>query len=164
MQWLRHASSLGRRAAGLQRSGGSGAAAATLLDAVLGPAAEQQPCHPSYDVSKGWALLAALQQQQLQQRAGFTSSGRAAQMEQGGGGGAAGAAPSFDPAVDPSRGFVRGGYSVHHFPPERIRNFSEWRQPLPRGAGWGGAGWGGGEQGGTGGAATVLSTPPAWVT
>lgn len=35
------------------------------------------------------------------------------------------AAPaSVDPAVDPTRGFVRGGYSVSHFPPARIRNFS----------------------------------------
>ena len=26
--------------------------------------------------------------------------------------------------VDPTRGFVRGGFTVAHFPPERIRNFS----------------------------------------
>lgn len=30
----------------------------------------------------------------------------------------------LDPAVDPSKGFVRGGYSVAHFSPDRIRNFS----------------------------------------
>jgi hypothetical protein len=29
-----------------------------------------------------------------------------------------------DPAVDPTRGFVRGGHSVAHFSPDRIRNFS----------------------------------------
>lgn len=29
-----------------------------------------------------------------------------------------------DPGVDPSKGFVRGGYSVAHFSPDRIRNFS----------------------------------------
>ena len=33
-------------------------------------------------------------------------------------------ATDLDPAVDPPRGFVRGGYTVAHFPPDRIRNFS----------------------------------------
>ncbi|PSC76214.1 translation factor GUF1 mitochondrial isoform X1 isoform B [Micractinium conductrix] len=33
-------------------------------------------------------------------------------------------AAAGDPNVDPSRGFVRGGYSVANFPLERIRNFS----------------------------------------
>jgi hypothetical protein len=37
---------------------------------------------------------------------------------------AAAAAAAADPAVDPARGFVRGGYAVTQFPPERIRNFS----------------------------------------
>ena len=37
----------------------------------------------------------------------------------------AAAVPSAgDPGVDPSRGFARGGFSVAHFPPDRIRNFS----------------------------------------
>lgn len=30
----------------------------------------------------------------------------------------------FDPAVDPASGFVRGKYTVSHFTPDRIRNFS----------------------------------------
>ena len=34
------------------------------------------------------------------------------------------AASAPDPTVDPAKGFVRGGYSVAHFPPDRIRNFS----------------------------------------
>lgn len=37
---------------------------------------------------------------------------------------AAAAAPVLDPKVDPAKGFVRGGYSVASFSPDRIRNFS----------------------------------------
>lgn len=33
-------------------------------------------------------------------------------------------AAALDPAVDPARGFVRGGYTVAHFPPDRVCNFS----------------------------------------
>ncbi|GAB4818255.1 hypothetical protein N2152v2_005301 [Parachlorella kessleri] len=60
---------------------------------------------PSYNVNKAWALLGALQQQ-----AAFTTSSCQPQADSSG--------------VDPDKGFVRGGYTVQHFPPERIRNFS----------------------------------------
>lgn len=58
---------------------------------------------PSYGIFKSWQHLSA-----LQAALGFSSS----------------AEQTFDPSVDPLRGFARGGYSVDMFPLERIRNFS----------------------------------------
>lgn len=99
MRWLRHAGLLAEACgAGLL----SGAPAAHLS--------------PSYSVAKGWG--ASLQQALLR------TAPACPQQQEAAGGRGAGSGGSGSTDVDPTKGFVRGGYSVRHFPPERIRNFS----------------------------------------
>ncbi len=100
MRWLRQLSSL---------AGQAGACNRWLLSTAAACEANGGHClSPSYNVNKSWALLWALQQQ-----AAFGSRQCAQQ-----------AAAAAAPDADPSKGFLRGGYSVQQFPPERIRNFS----------------------------------------
>ena len=77
---------------------------------------QQQHLAPAYPVFRGSGVVAWAASSLLHQ-AGFSSN----------------LAPPPPPppppgasaaVVDPTRGFVRGGYTVAYFPPERIRNFS----------------------------------------
>ncbi|KAL4425285.1 hypothetical protein ABPG75_009301 [Micractinium tetrahymenae] len=83
-----------------------------LWKAALQVAEWAAPQEPAYSVFRGPWRSATVQ---MLQRAGWASQAAPA---------AQGEAAAVDPAFDPSRGFVRGGYTVAHFPPARIRNFS----------------------------------------
>lgn len=78
------------------------------------------PLCPSYSVTKSWGRTLGVAAQLLQ--AAGLASGPVETTQQL----AAGSVTSSggNDKVDPSKGFVRGGYSVAMFPPERVRNFS----------------------------------------